>query len=86
MADGSFNLSVPAISGSGNAMYLRNMYAKAPTIVANAGIGGLPGNASAWTKVVEYAMTDSVPIVVNGQLRSPEFEAASRPSARRRPT
>jgi hypothetical protein len=76
MADGSFNLAVPAISGSGNALYLRNVYAKAPTIVANAGIGGLVGNASAWTKVVEYAVTDSVPIVVNGQLLSPEFKGS----------
>jgi Pectate lyase superfamily protein len=74
MADGSFNLSVPAISGSGNAIYLRNVYAKAPTIVANAGIGGLAGNASAWTKVTEYAATDGVPIVVNRQDHSPEYK------------
>ena len=56
MTDGTFELAGPAISAAGNAMYLRNVYAKTPTIVANAGVGGLragrrPGRRSASTRL-----------------------------------
>jgi hypothetical protein len=73
MADGHFRLAVPAISGTGNAMYLRNVYAMAPTIVANAGKGGLAGKSTTWTRVTEFATTDSVPIVVDGRSFATQF-------------
>jgi len=73
MTDGTFELAGPAISSAGTAMYLRNVYAKTSTIVANAGVGGLTGSATAWTKVGEYATTDAAPIVVNGANRTPDF-------------
>ena len=57
MTDGTFELAGPAISAAGNAMYLRNVYAKTPTIVANAGdreacgAGRRPGRRSASTRL-----------------------------------
>ena len=65
--DGTFELAGPAISAAGNAMYLRNVYAKTPTIVRQCR-GGRPAGtgASAWTKVGEYATTDGGLIVVDG--------------------
>jgi hypothetical protein len=76
MLDGTFELAGPAISGAGNAIYLRNVYAKTPTIVTNAGKGALAGNAAAWTKVTEYATTDAHAIVVNGVAKTPEHRGA----------
>jgi hypothetical protein len=67
MADGRFKLAAPAISGSGNVIYLRNVYAMAPTIVSNAGKGALAGKALAWTRVGEFAVTSGPPLLVDGR-------------------
>lgn len=69
LADGSFELSGPAVNGVENSMHLRNVYAKTATIVNNGALGKLAGNASGWTRVGLYAVSGKfgTPLSIDGK-------------------
>lgn len=81
MADGQFRLSGPAILGAGNAVFLRNIYARTSVIVANGAVPVLPGRAGVWTRVTEFATTDGAPLVIDGVARTGPFRSGIAPVA-----